>query len=99
MVVVLAGLGKYGTEAAARFATIPRYLDMLTAVAHSNCASKNIEVELRASSDQAASFMLQRAKTLPSLQCARRPHASRLFWPRCLFSLLLKWGLPVQSAA
>jgi len=46
-VVVLAGLGRNGTEAAAEFATSPRYLQLLQERLGSGFASRNIEAVLK----------------------------------------------------
>jgi hypothetical protein len=46
VVVVIAGVGKNGTEAAARFVTTPRYLDLLSQQAK-DWASKNVEIVLK----------------------------------------------------
>lgn len=45
-VIVIAGVGKNGTEAAARFVTTPRYLDLLNRYSK-DWASKNMEVVLK----------------------------------------------------
>ncbi len=46
-VVVLAGVGRNGTEAAAQFATSPHYMQMLRDQLGSNIGNRNIEVILR----------------------------------------------------
>jgi hypothetical protein len=46
-VVVLAGLGRNGTEAAAQFATSPRYMQLLKDSAGKDFENRNIEVVLR----------------------------------------------------
>jgi hypothetical protein len=46
-VVVLAGLGRNGTEAAAQFATSPRYMKLLQERLGSDFANRNVEVVLR----------------------------------------------------
>jgi hypothetical protein len=46
-VVVLAGVGRNGTEAAAQFATSPHYIQMLRDRLGSNIANQNIEVILQ----------------------------------------------------
>jgi hypothetical protein len=46
-VVVLAGVGRNGTEAAAQFATSPHYMQMLRDKLGSNIANRNIEIILR----------------------------------------------------
>ena len=48
-VVVLAGLGRNGTEAAARFVTSPRYLQELRDRIGSDFSSRNVEAVLRVS--------------------------------------------------
>jgi hypothetical protein len=48
-VVALAGLGRNGTEAAAQFATSPRYMQMLRDRAGSGFANRNIETVLKVS--------------------------------------------------
>jgi hypothetical protein len=48
-VVVLAGLGRNGTEAAAQFATSEHYMQLLRDQAGTNLAGKNIEAVLRVS--------------------------------------------------
>jgi len=48
-VVVLAGLGRNGTEAAAQFVTNPHYMDMLRSRIGKDFAGKNIEVVLKVS--------------------------------------------------
>jgi len=45
-VIVIAGVGKNGTEAAARFVTTPRYLDLLNQQVK-DWASKNVEVVIK----------------------------------------------------
>lgn len=45
-VIVIAGVGKNGTEAAARFVTTPRYLDMLNQQVK-DWASKNLEIVIK----------------------------------------------------
>jgi hypothetical protein len=46
-VVVLAGLGRNGTEAAAQFATSPRYMQLLREQTGRDFASQNVEVLLK----------------------------------------------------
>lgn len=46
-VVVLAGLGRNGTEAAAQFATSPRYIQLLREQVGNGFSNKNIEVVLK----------------------------------------------------
>jgi hypothetical protein len=46
-VIVLAGLGRNGTEAAAQFATSPHYLEMLEQQLGSKFGNRNIEVVLK----------------------------------------------------
>ena len=45
-VVLIAGIGKNGTEAAAQFVTTPRYMDLLNQQSK-DWASKNVEVVLK----------------------------------------------------
>jgi hypothetical protein len=47
LVVLIAGIGKNGTEAAAQFVTNPRYMDLLNQQQSKNWASKNVEVVLK----------------------------------------------------
>jgi hypothetical protein len=46
LIVLIAGIGKNGTEAAARFVTAPRYMDLLNQQSK-DWASKNVEVVLK----------------------------------------------------
>jgi hypothetical protein len=48
-VVVLAGVGRNGTEAAAEFATSPRYVQLLQDQLGKDFANQNIEVVLKVS--------------------------------------------------
>jgi len=47
MVVLIAGIGKNGTETAAQFVTTPRYMDLLNQQQSKDWASKNVEVVLK----------------------------------------------------
>ena len=48
-VVVVAGLGRNGTEAAAQFTVSPKYMEMLRAQSESGFSNRNIEVVLKVS--------------------------------------------------
>jgi hypothetical protein len=47
MVLILAGVGRNGTEAAAQFVTSPRYMQLLSERAGKDLANKNIEIVLK----------------------------------------------------
>ena len=47
LVILIAGIGKNGTEAAAQFVTTPRYMDLLDQHRSEGWASKNIEIVLK----------------------------------------------------
>jgi hypothetical protein len=47
LIVLIAGIGKNGTEAAARFVTTPRYMNLLNQQQSKDWASKNVEVVLK----------------------------------------------------
>jgi len=47
LVVLIAGIGKNGTQAATRFVTTPRYMDLLNQPQYKGWASKNIEILLK----------------------------------------------------
>ena len=46
-VVLIAGIGKNGTQAAAQFITTPRYMDLLNQQQSKDWAAKNMEVVLK----------------------------------------------------
>ena len=47
LVVLIAGIGRNGTQAAARFVTTPRYMDLLNQPQYKDWASKNVEILLK----------------------------------------------------
>lgn len=47
LVVLIAGIGKNGTQAATRFVTTPRYMDLLNQSQYKGWASKNVEILLK----------------------------------------------------